>query len=180
MLTRGLDGLAEHELAAVHLDVVGGGKRLGDVTVAHRTVDAALTCAHLDGELGVLEDLGEAFGVCLALGELLGSLREAGLQLCLVRLGGGQRQTLRDEPVAGETVLDGHLHPGFTQVVDRFQQDDVHFLTSFSVMGMMASARARLMVNANLRWYFALTPVRRRGRILPVSLMKRRSILPSW
>src|SRR5690606_9996164 len=180
VVTGRLDGLAHQELAAVHVDVVRALESLRDVPVAHRTVDAALTGAHLDGELGVLEDLGEAFSVCLALGELLGPLREARPQLGLVGLRGREGETLRDEPVPGVTVLDGDLHAGFTQLVDRFQQDDVHFRTSFSVIGMMARVRARLIVNASLRWYLAFTPVRRRGRILPVSLMKRRSILPSW
>src|SRR5690606_21622759 len=91
VLTRGLDRLAEQELAAVDLDVVGRLENLGDVLVADRPVDAAFTGTHLDRELGVLEHLCEAFSVRLALGELLGPLREASLQLGLVGLGGRER-----------------------------------------------------------------------------------------
>src|SRR5690606_11251902 len=91
VLARDLDRFGEQELLAVDLDVVGALEGLGDVLVADRTVDAALTGAHADGQLGVLEHLGEAFSVGLALGELLGPLREARLQLGLVGLRGRER-----------------------------------------------------------------------------------------
>ena len=54
-----------------------------------------------------------------------------------------------------------------------------HRRTNFSVIGMIANIRARLMVVASLRWCFAHTPERRRGKILAVSEMKRRNIRAS-
>src|SRR5690606_20898424 len=180
MLARDLDGLGEHQLAAVDLDVVLRFEGVSDVFVADRAVDATVSGAYLDLDGGLGQYLAKALGIGLALRQLAGALGEAGLKLCRVGLGGRQGQTLWDQPVAGVTVLDGHYHSGFSERVDRLEQDDVHFRTSFSVIGMMARTRARLMVNASLRWYLAFTPVRRRGNILPVSLMKRRSMRPSW
>src|SRR5690606_23041855 len=177
---RGLDRLGEHDLAAVDVDVVRGLERVGDVLVADRAVDATFACTHHDLEVGFAQHLGEALGVGLAFRQLAGALSQTSLQLGSVGLRGGQGKTLRDEPVAGVPVLDGNDSACLPEGVDRLEQDDVHFRTSFSVMGMMARTRARLMVNANLRWYLAFTPVRRRGKILPVSLMKRRNMRPSW
>ena len=130
---------------------VPGLERVRDVAVADRAVDAAVAGAHADLEVGVAEHLGEALGVGLALRQLLGALGEAGLQLGLVGLGGRQREALRDEEVASVAVLDADDVACLAQLLDGFQQDDVHFRTSFSVIGMIASMRARLIVVASRR-----------------------------
>jgi len=175
-----LDRLGEDHLATVDVDVVRGLERVGDVLVADGPVDATLARLDADVEGGVAEELGEALGVGLPLRQLPGALRQSRLQLGPVRFRCRQRETLRDEPVARVPVLDLDDVASLTQLVDGFEQDDVHFRTSFSVIGMIASMRARLIVVASRRWCLAHTPVRRRGRILAVSEMNRRKTRPSW
>src|SRR5690606_10360125 len=102
------------ELATVDLDVVLGLEGVSDVLVADRAVDAAVTGAYLDLDAGLGQYLAKALGVGLALRQLAGALGEAGLKLCRVRLGGGQGQTLGDQPVAGVAVLDGYHHSGLS------------------------------------------------------------------
>src|SRR5690606_18619861 len=146
-----LERLVEEHLAAVDLDVVRGLESVRDIAVADRAVDAPIAGAYADLEVSVAEEFGEALGVRFAFGELLSALSQASLEFSFVGLGGRQRQTLRDEEVAGVTVLYTDDIAGFSQLLDGFQQDDVHFRTSFSVIGMIASMRARLMVVASRR-----------------------------
>src|SRR5690625_390341 len=150
-LTEGLDRFVQFDLAAVDLDVMLLLEQGSDVAVADRTVDAAVTGTHWDRQFGFTQQFLQALGIGLQLGELTGAKLKHRIQAGLVGAGGRHGQSLRHQVVAGVSRPDLDQFTRVTELVDAFQQDDVHLRTSFSVIGMMASIRARLMVTASLR-----------------------------
>ena len=70
--------------------------------------------------------LGDGFGVLLALQIVGFQLRLLGLEIFPVGLGGAQRLLLGQQEVAGEAVLDADFVAHLAQLLDPFEQNDLH------------------------------------------------------
>ena len=126
-----LDRAIEHDLVLGYL-VTLGFQRLGKVARGNRSIELA-GIGGLPNQLD--RDAVQRLGILLRFGAALGvvgfDLGAVGLEHLAVRLVGAQRLATRQQEVAGVAVLDLHNVADVTELLDSFEQNDVHFAAPY-------------------------------------------------
>ena len=110
----------------VHLEAAGF-DHAGDVAGRDRAIELAAVAGLADQQEGLaVQLLGDGFGVLLAVQIMGFQLDLLGLEIFPVRLGGAQGLLLGQQEIAGETVLDADFVAHLAQLLDAFEQNDLH------------------------------------------------------
>ena len=121
-----LDGLEQDDLVAMDREARRG-DRLADVARRHRSVElAGLASLADDDEAEAVKLLGDdaRFGLEFEIARL--ELAALAFEFLLVGFGGAQGLAMRQQKIAGETVLHAHCLAHLTELGDAFEQNDFH------------------------------------------------------